>query len=94
MPVSRVWAIPIAGAEESWSRPPTRAYPGSRQIRLHHFLEGVEPSRMLVQARDAVDAFHILIRRNKEEALEEWLEQAAQTLLAPFALRPGARPAA
>ena len=40
---------------------------------------------MLVQARDIVDAFHTLIRRKKEEALEEWLEKAAHTLLAPFA---------
>ena len=40
---------------------------------------------MLVQARDIVDAFHTLIRRKKEEALEEWLKEAAHTLLAPFA---------
>ena len=40
---------------------------------------------MLVQARDIVDAFHTLIRRKNEEALEEWLEKAAHTLLAQFA---------
>ena len=39
----------------------------------------------LVQARDIVDAFHTLIRRKREEALEVWLEGAAQSLLAPFA---------
>lgn len=39
----------------------------------------------LVQARDIVDAFHSLIRRKKEDALEEWLTKAADSLLAPFA---------
>ena len=40
---------------------------------------------MLVEARDIVDAFHILICRKKDEALEAWLETATQRLLAPFA---------
>jgi hypothetical protein len=39
----------------------------------------------LVQAREIVDAFHTLIRRKQEAALDGWLEMAAFSLAAPFA---------
>ena len=39
----------------------------------------------LVQAREIVEAFHALIRRKQDVALDSWLEQAATSLLAPFA---------
>ena len=39
----------------------------------------------LVQAREIVDAFHTLIRRKQEAALDGWLETAAASLLASFA---------
>ena len=39
----------------------------------------------LVQAREIVDAFHTLIRRKQEAALDSWLETAATSLLASFA---------
>jgi transposase len=39
----------------------------------------------LVQAREIVDAFHTLIRRKQETALDSWLDRAAASLLAPFA---------
>ncbi len=39
----------------------------------------------LVQAREIVDAFHTLIRRKQEAALDAWLDRAAASLLAPFA---------
>ena len=39
----------------------------------------------LVQAREIVNAFHTLIRRKQEAALDGWLETAAASLLASFA---------
>ncbi len=39
----------------------------------------------LVQAREIVEAFHALIRRKQEAALDGWLEIAATSLVAPFA---------
>jgi transposase len=39
----------------------------------------------LVEAREIVDAFHALIRKKKAAALDGWLAQAEQSLLAPFA---------
>ena len=38
----------------------------------------------LVQAREIVEAFHTLIRRKHEAALDGWLDRAAASLLAPF----------
>jgi len=39
----------------------------------------------LVQAREIVGAFHALIRRKQEAALDDWLAMAVTTLVAPFA---------
>jgi transposase len=39
----------------------------------------------LVQGREILDALHTLIRRKQETALDSWLDQAAASLLAPFA---------
>lgn len=39
----------------------------------------------LVQAREIVEAFHTLIRRKQEAALDGWLDRATDSLLAPFA---------
>ena len=40
---------------------------------------------MLVQAREVVDAFHMLIRRKQEADLDAWLDTAVLSLVAPFA---------
>ena len=39
----------------------------------------------LVQAREVVDAFYMLIRRKQEATLDGWLDMASVSLLAPFA---------
>lgn len=39
----------------------------------------------LAEARNIVEAFHVLIRRKQEGALDGWLAEAAESLLAPFA---------
>ncbi len=39
----------------------------------------------LVQAREIVEAFHTLIRRKQEAALDGWLSMASVSLVAPFA---------
>lgn len=45
-------------------------------------IEGAAPP--LVEARTAVDAFHVMVRKKQVTALDDWLERASQSLVAAF----------
>ena len=73
-PSARTVARMMTGARDDLSRAQTVTVAA---------IEAAAPA--LVEARDIVDAFHTLIRQKKAAALDDWLQRAAQSLVASFA---------
>jgi len=73
-PSARTIARLMTGARDDLSRAQTVTVAA---------IEAAAPA--LVEARDIVDAFHTLIRQKRAAALDDWLDRAGQSLVAPFA---------